>query len=312
MGKGLGAVNPLAHLQAEWLGVDPGKTNMATVAHEERSAAGTVVSVRHWKLIAGQYYRDSGITRQTQATKTWLAKVKPQLTALSRVSSKPSSLASYRQLADTVLATYGAMWAEVSQQRWANAKFRLYCGKMRVVASFWAKVKKQAQKRWPDRILALAYGAASFSGSGSVGCRCVPVSQMRKEAVKQFGAGRVVLVEEFRTSRVSSAYSSPSEALPGQPPESFRWLRPVYSKAKRSQVRGLMSSTSHNIRFYDRDVSAALNIRRCAVGPGPRPTELCYWDGRPAMPKPGRPGQEWVYLPDKALLRKWRRKWQRQ
>ncbi|GFH16597.1 hypothetical protein HaLaN_13041, partial [Haematococcus lacustris] len=45
---------------------------------------------------------------------------------------------------------------------------------------------------------------------------------MRKEAVKQFGAGRVVLVEEFRTSRVSSAYSSPSEALPGQPPESFR------------------------------------------------------------------------------------------
>ncbi|KAJ9516869.1 hypothetical protein QJQ45_027271, partial [Haematococcus lacustris] len=64
-------------------------------------------------------------------------------------------------------------------------------------------------------------------------------------------------------------------------------------------------------KFYDRDVSAALNIRRCAVGPGPRPTELCYWDGRPAMPKPGRPGQEWVYLPDKALLRKWRRKWRR-
>ncbi|KAJ9522580.1 hypothetical protein QJQ45_019675 [Haematococcus lacustris] len=292
MGKHMGAVNPLAHLDAEWLGVDPGKTNMATVAHEERSAAGTVVSVRHWKLTAGQYYRDSGITRQTQATKTWLAKVEPQLTALSRVSSKPSSLASYRQFADTVLATYDAMWAEVSKPRWANAKFRLYCGKMRVVASFWAKVKKQAQKRWPDRILALAYGAAGFSGSGSIGCRGVPVSQMRKEAVKQFGAGRVVLVEEFRTSRVSSAYSSPSEALPGQPPESFRWLRPVYSEAKRSQVRGLMCSTSNNIRFYDRDVSAALNIRRCAVGPGPRPTELCYWDGRPAMPKPGqaRPG----------------------
>ncbi|KAJ9508164.1 hypothetical protein QJQ45_021571 [Haematococcus lacustris] len=154
-------------------------------------------------------------------------------------------------------------------------------------------------------------GAAGFSGSGSIGCRGVPVSQMLKEALRQFPAGRVVLVDEFRTSRVSSAYSHPSEALPGQPPESFRWLRPVYSEAKRSQVRGLMSSTSYNIRFYDRDVSAALNIRRCAVGPGPRPTELCYWDGRPAMPKPGRPGQEWVYLRDKALLRKWRRKWRR-
>ncbi|KAJ9514161.1 hypothetical protein QJQ45_002259 [Haematococcus lacustris] len=92
--------------------------------------------------------------------------------------------------------------------------------------------------------------------------------------LRQFPAGRVLLVDEFRTSRVSSAYSHPSEALPGQPPESFR--------------------------FYDRDVSAALNIRGCSVGPSPRPTELCYWDGRPALPKPGRPGQEWVYLRDPA------------
>ncbi|GFH18848.1 uncharacterized protein HaLaN_15715, partial [Haematococcus lacustris] len=140
MGKHMGAVNPLAHLDAEWLGVDPGKTNMATVAHEERSAAGTVVSVWQRSLIAGQYYRDSGITRHAQATKTWLAQVKPQLTALSQVSNKPSSLASYRRFADTVLATYDAMWAEVSEQRWANAKFRLYCGEKRVVAGFWSKV----------------------------------------------------------------------------------------------------------------------------------------------------------------------------
>ncbi|KAJ9510050.1 hypothetical protein QJQ45_011725 [Haematococcus lacustris] len=255
MGKHMGAANPLAHLDAEWLGVDPGKSNMATVVHEERSAAGTVAS----------YYRDSGITRQSQATKTWLAQVKPQLNALLHVSSKPSSLASYRRFADTVLETYDAMWAEVSKPRWANAKFRLYRGKKRVVARFW--------------------------------------SMMLKEALRQFPAGRVVMVDEFRTSRVSSAYSHPSEALPGQPPESFRWLRPVYSSAKRSRVRGLMCSASNNIRFYDRDVSAALNIRRCAVGPGPRPTELCYWDGRPAMPKPGQPGQARNSLSGGGLVR---------
>ncbi|KAJ9509499.1 hypothetical protein QJQ45_001949 [Haematococcus lacustris] len=167
------------------------------------------------------------------------------------------------------------------------------------------KSTKQAQKLWPDRILALAYGAAGFSGSGSIGCRGVPVSQMQKEAVKQFRPERVVLVDEFRTSRVSSADNTPSETLLDTPPESFRWLRPVKSMAKRSQVRGLMCSTSINniTRFYDRDVSAALNIRRCAVGPGPRPTELCYWINRPAMPKPGQPGQEWVEIPDKPLPR---------
>ncbi|KAJ9522310.1 hypothetical protein QJQ45_008109, partial [Haematococcus lacustris] len=67
------------------------------------------------------------------------SQVKPQLRALSQISSKPSSLASYRQFADTVLATYDTLWVEVSKPRWANAKFRVYCGKQRVVARFWSK-----------------------------------------------------------------------------------------------------------------------------------------------------------------------------
>ncbi|KAJ9515773.1 hypothetical protein QJQ45_008671 [Haematococcus lacustris] len=111
---------------------------------------------------------------------------------------------------------------------------------------------------------------------------------MLREACKQF-PGRVVLVHEFRTSRVSSART---DVVAGQA-ESFRWLRPVRSMATRSRIRGLMCSTSNVIRFYDRDVSAALNIRRIAAGPG-RPRELSSWLGRPAMPNPGRPGQEWV------------------
>ncbi|KAJ9505046.1 hypothetical protein QJQ45_008638 [Haematococcus lacustris] len=61
-------------------------------------------------------------------------------------------------------------------------------------------------------------------------------------------AGGPRLVDEFRTSRVSSADNTPSETLTDTPPESFRWLRPVYSKAKRSQVRGLMCLTNYIIR----------------------------------------------------------------
>ncbi|GFH06368.1 uncharacterized protein HaLaN_00985, partial [Haematococcus lacustris] len=136
-----------------------------------------------------QYYRDSGITRQAQATKTWLAQVEPQLKALSQVRSKPSSLASYRQFAVTLLATYGAMWAEVSEPRWAYAKFRLYCGKQCVVARSWSKLIKQAKQRSTECVLALAYGAAGFAGSGTIGCRGVPVKQMLKEALRQFPAG---------------------------------------------------------------------------------------------------------------------------
>ncbi|KAJ9517910.1 hypothetical protein QJQ45_004164 [Haematococcus lacustris] len=81
--------------------------------------------------------------------------------------------------------------------------------------------------------------------------------------------------------------------------------------ATRSRIRGLMCSTSNGIRFYDRDVSAALNIARIAAQPG-RPRELSSWLGRPAMPNPGRPDQEWVQVRDRGLLRKWQRRHQRQ
>ncbi|KAJ9525796.1 hypothetical protein QJQ45_009325 [Haematococcus lacustris] len=74
--------------------------------------------------------------------------------------------------------------------------------------------------------------------------------------------------------------------------------------ATRSRIRGLMCFTSKGIRFYDRYVSAALNIRRITAGPGPRPRELNSWLGRPAMPNPGTAGQEWVLVRDKGLLRK--------
>ncbi|KAJ9523494.1 hypothetical protein QJQ45_007207 [Haematococcus lacustris] len=131
---------------------------------------------------------------------------------------------------------------------------------------------------------------------------------MLREACKLF-PGRVVMVHEFRTSRVSSARNDDVQ----DEAEASRWLYPVRSMAKQSRIRGLMCSTSNVIkrRLYNRDVSAALNIRRIAAGPG-RPRELSSWPGRPAMPNPGTAGQEWVDVRDKGLLRKWQRRRQRQ
>ncbi|KAJ9508557.1 hypothetical protein QJQ45_012094 [Haematococcus lacustris] len=297
MGKQEGAVNPLAHLDADWLGCDPGKTNMATVAHEERYPSGAVESVWQRSLTAGHYYRQSGITQHAKTSKAWMAGIQPEHAMLSQVTNYTASLQRYWEYAAMTMVTWPARWAELSKPRWSNARFRMYGHKQSTVAKFWAEV---------SRPLALAYGAAGFSGSGSIGSKGVPVKQMLREACKQF-PGRVVLVHEFRTSRVSSARTN---VVAGQA-EAFRWLRPVRSMATRSRIRGLMCSTSIGIRFYDRDVSAALNIRRIAAGPG-RPRELSSWWGRPAMPNPGRPGQEWVCVRDRGLLRKWQRRHQRQ
>ncbi|KAJ9512687.1 hypothetical protein QJQ45_018801, partial [Haematococcus lacustris] len=310
MGKQEGASNPLAHLNADWLGCDPGKTNMATVAHEERHLSGAVESVWQRSLSAGQYYRQSGITQHAKTSKAWMAGIQHEQAVLSQVTNYTASLQRYREYVAMTLVTWPAMWAELSKPRWSNARFRLYGGKQRTVAKFWAETVRGAMVRCNSaatgRPLALAYGEAGFSGAGSRGSRGVPVKQMLKEACKQF-PGRVLMVHEFRTSRVSSARTN---VVAGHA-EGFRWLRPVRSMATRSRIRGLMCSTSNGIRFYDRDVSAALNIRRIAAGPG-RPRELSSWVGRPAMPDPGRPGQEWVCVRDRGLLRKWQRRHQRQ
>ncbi|GFH06327.1 uncharacterized protein HaLaN_00937, partial [Haematococcus lacustris] len=203
MGKQEGAVNPLAYLEADWLGCDPGKTNMATVAHEERHPSGAVESVWQRSLSAGQYYRQSGITQHAKTSKAWMASIQPEHDVLSQVTNYTASLQRYREYVAMTLVTWPAMWAELSKPRWSNARFRLYGGKQRTVA---------------------------------------------KEACQQF-PGRVLLVDEFRTSRVSSARTN---VVAGHA-EAFRWLRPVRSTATRSRIRGLMCSTSIGIRFYDRD-----------------------------------------------------------
>ncbi|KAJ9512291.1 hypothetical protein QJQ45_012924 [Haematococcus lacustris] len=195
-------------------------TNMATVAHEERYPSGAVKSVWQRSLTAGQYYRESGITEHAKESKAWMAGIKPQQDELSQVSKYTAWLQRYREYAATTLSTWPAMWAVQA-----------------------ALVQRQ-----------LPAGAAGFSGSGSIGSKGVPVKQMRWEACKQFPE-RVVLVHGFRTNRVSSARTN---VVQGQA-ESFRWLYPVRSMAKRSRIRGLMRSTSTVIKrkFYDRDVTAS-------------------------------------------------------
>ncbi|GFH30259.1 hypothetical protein HaLaN_29077 [Haematococcus lacustris] len=217
---------------------------MAMVAHEERSADGNVTSVWHRTLPAGsvlpgQWHHPAGPGDQDVAGP---GEAEAQGPVAGQQQAQLAGLvpAVRRHRPGDVRRHVGRGLEETLGQRQVTAVLlQATCvGTVRLIG--------QAKQRWPDRILALAYGAGGFSGSGTIGCRGAPVSQLLKEALRQFPAGRGVMVDEFRTSRVSSAYNTPSEALPGQPPESFGWLRPVKSKAKRSRVRGLMCSTSNN------------------------------------------------------------------
>ncbi|KAJ9519531.1 hypothetical protein QJQ45_000628 [Haematococcus lacustris] len=135
--------------------------------------------------------------------------------------------------------------------------------------------------------------------------------------------GKVVTVDEFRTSRVSSAMHSPQpceaglgRSKPTRPddwkPEpgqvQHRLLRSAWSKRLEAPVRGLMwcpelnQATPGDLGIWvDRDCNTALNLQRAGESKW-RPLELCRWKDRGAARAEGKehPGLGSKKLRDRA------------
>ncbi|KAJ9512216.1 hypothetical protein QJQ45_012768 [Haematococcus lacustris] len=109
--------------------------------------------------------------------------------------------------------------------------------------------------------------------------------------------GKVVTVDEFRTSRVSSAMNSPQpceeldrskptrlegwKPQPGQVQNRMLWS--AWSQRFEAPVRGFMwcpeldQATPGDIgKWVDRDCNAAFNLKRAREAPW-SPLELCWW-----------------------------------
>ncbi|KAJ9508062.1 hypothetical protein QJQ45_021395, partial [Haematococcus lacustris] len=115
---------------------------------------------------------------------------------------------------------------------------------------------------------------------------------------------------DLQAAHQSLQGTTPELAEPaGAPPQQQQQLAAASTSRKRgapaaNKSRAAKQGATHN------SVAKRASAARLAFGPGPRPTELCYWTNRPAMPKPGQPGQDWVEIPDKPWLRKWQRQLQ--
>ena len=256
------AKGPLAARSAEVtvLGMDPGRTNIYCFALQR--ADGTA---KAWKLSRGEYYNSSGMLSARAQAETWQRGVQEELAALSRVSTKGVSVPDHEAFLSANLQTFDALWHEYTMPRWARQRLRLYGGKQRVFARFLRKVGEEARAEGGGKPVAVAYGAAKFEPGGK-GELAVPTARAYRECAVRF---ETVLVDEFRTSRVSA--------------ESGALLKAVQSRKTGRAVRGLLWYESTNVgKFVDRDLNAALNIRRCALLPG-RPMELCRIAGQSAL-----------------------------
>ncbi|KAJ9505397.1 hypothetical protein QJQ45_009574 [Haematococcus lacustris] len=173
-----------------------------------------------------------------------------------------------------------------------------------------------SQQEWGTRKqLVVFFGNASIGTRGGWGAKAV--LQACRKVVERPNSGKptdrvqgkVVTVDEFRTSRVSSILNSPQPCeeeldrskptrLEGWKPKpgqvQHRLLRSAWSKRFEAPVRGLMwcpwlaQATPGKLgKWVDRDCNAALNLQRAGESKW-RPLELCRWQHRGRLPAQGK------------------------
>ncbi|KAJ9509023.1 hypothetical protein QJQ45_001516 [Haematococcus lacustris] len=169
------------------VGIDPGVTQAVSAASGVWDpATGQLMAdqLRRWKLTKGQVKHASGLNNARRDTERWLAPIKPHLQHLAAASSSGTSLEANLKHITVILATWDAVWE--MDPKWARQRLRLYGAQDRALEQFFKKVRVGGPK-----------------GAG----------QRR---------GRVVLVDEHRTSRVSSAVNGKQPLSPHKPPQAPR------------------------------------------------------------------------------------------
>ena len=238
--------NPINLETTRLIAIDPGRTNIIFAAEELPDK-----TIKTCRLTRSQYYRESGILDARKMSESWQRGLKRQLNTMSEASPKGVSLASFKRFLEADLSVANALWKEYFKKRWAQQRFRLYGGKMRVVAKFF---NKMVNSNKDNRNLMVAYGASKFR-SGGPGEVSVPTSKMYKACKESF---ETYPVDEFRTTRVHHEDDTILDCVGRRNTDSGRV----------EAVRGLLwcgSTKQGNSKFVNRDLNGALNIRRCLL-----------------------------------------------
>ncbi|KAJ9525142.1 hypothetical protein QJQ45_020665 [Haematococcus lacustris] len=219
--------------------------------------------LRRWKLTKGQVKHDSGLNNSRRDTERWLAPIKPHLQHLAAASPAGTSLEANLKHITVTLATWDAVWEVYLDPKWARQRLRLYGAQDRALEQFFNKLEEDMaevsmERHGHAKQLVVFFGAASIGTGGGWGAHAV-LRACCKVVCRPRGAGqrrgRVVLVDEHRTTRVSSAVNGKqacerqlnkrraTRRADWKPPAGQveqRLLRPAWSQQRAQPVRGLM------------------------------------------------------------------------
>ncbi|KAJ9521534.1 hypothetical protein QJQ45_008829 [Haematococcus lacustris] len=248
------------------VGIDPGVTQAVSAASgvwDPQSGQLLADQLRRWKLTKGQVKHDSGLNNARRDTERWLAPIKPHLQHLAAASSAGTSLEANLKHITVTLATWDAVWEVYLDPKWARQRLRLYGAQDRALEQFFNKLKEKMaevsmERHGHAKQLVVFFGAASIGTAGGWGADAV-LRACRKVVCRPRGkdqdGGRVVLVDEHRTTRVSSAVNgkqpcevelntlSATRPAGWKPPAGQveqRLVRPAWSQQRDQPVRGMM------------------------------------------------------------------------
>ncbi|KAJ9529103.1 hypothetical protein QJQ45_007767 [Haematococcus lacustris] len=248
------------------VGIDPGVTQAVSAASgvwDPATGQLKADQLRRWKLTKGQVKHGSGLNNARRDTERWLAPIKPHLQHLAAASSAGTSLEAKLKHITVTLATWDAVWEVYLDPKWARQRLRLYGAQDRALEQFFKKLEEDMAEVYMKRHghakqLVVFFGAATIGTGGGWGANAV-LRACRKVVCRPRGTdqlrGRVVLVDEHRTSRVSSAVNgeqpceeeldklSATRPAGWKPPAGHvepRLLRPAWSQERGQPVRGLM------------------------------------------------------------------------
>ncbi|KAJ9517038.1 hypothetical protein QJQ45_002552 [Haematococcus lacustris] len=248
------------------VGIDPGVTQAVSAASgvwDPATGQLKADQLRRWKLTKGEVKHASGLNNARRDTERWLAPIKPHLQHLAAASSAGTSLEANLKHITVTLATWDAVWEVHLDPKWARQRLRLYGAQDRALEQFFNKLEEKMAELSMERHnhakqLVVFFGAATIGTGGGWGADAV-LRACRKVVCRPRGVdqdgGRVVLVDEHRTSRVSSAVNgkqpcedelnkrSATRPAGWKPPAGqvdLRLVRPAWSQERGQPVRGMM------------------------------------------------------------------------
>ncbi|KAJ9532633.1 hypothetical protein QJQ45_010738 [Haematococcus lacustris] len=248
------------------VGIDPGVTQAVSAASgvwDPMTGQLQADQLRRWKLTKGEVKHGSGLNNARRNTERWLAPIKPHLQHLAAASSAGTSLEANLKHITVTLATWDAVWEVYLDPKWAEQRLRLYGAQDRTLEQFFKKLEEDMaevsmERHGHAKQLVVFFGAAGIGTRGGWGADAV-LRACRKVVCRTRGTdqrrGRVVLVDEHRTSRVSSAVNGqqpcerqlnkrratrPAGWKPPAGQVEPRLVRPAWSQQRNQPVRGMM------------------------------------------------------------------------